>query len=442
MPTLSTSGTTAQQHQSVPGSQDKSHQGILHAKSKITSNTSSSNSAGVGGDSSLLMGLVHYGSESDDEGGGARPGTNVALKGGGKDGASNGSSNHAESDREETTATSHSLPGYPEQADDDLPKGWQQCMDKTGSVYFWNTESGETTWELPGRRGTTSAPDVTASPAPADTVPGKNWTATDATAVSTASRVGEGETSDATSDTASESNEEGVDDQLKEGRNHLSVSASRTATAPSSNTSTRVNAATLTRDESAKNRAGDTPDSGNKVVADEGENAGGAEDKPEADAPLPDGKHHVKPSDVERQDSAGEISSTTQESASGGGEVDDLLAGIEAELLSGGTGTTGASDTGDVDRDQSGDKTFSNDPAEEDGVSQGEDFTELRAISEVLQARAVEARADLGRWLSLVAANREGEAQGEGSKKRVLAIEMRAVLRARVSDWKEGESRR
>ena len=33
----------------------------------------------------------------------------------------------------------------------ELPPGWQQCLDPASSdVYFWNTLTGETSWERPG----------------------------------------------------------------------------------------------------------------------------------------------------------------------------------------------------------------------------------------------------------------------------------------------------
>ncbi|CAN0439326.1 unnamed protein product, partial [Hapterophycus canaliculatus] len=53
-----------------------------------------------------------------------------------------------------------------------LPTGWQQCMDNSGLVYFWNTKTGDTAWDPPeGTEIKRMAPSPTATAAAAAAAP-------------------------------------------------------------------------------------------------------------------------------------------------------------------------------------------------------------------------------------------------------------------------------
>ena len=359
-------------------------------------------SAGKEDDKNPLMGLLHYGSDSDDDE--APAGSHSTTK------STNISSALAYSG--DAPSSADPAPAGDVTVTYVLPTGWQQCMDNAGLVYFWNTESGETAWDPPEGTETRRIPATpAAAPAAAAAAPDAAAEGSTPPVAFDASNdgsaaVGEEQAgSDGTSDTASEAEEDRVDNTTAT----AVVVAEAGVSADTGGESGSTAPATST-DEHKASRQSRRPAAGDNLRKDD--RATAKKNAEEGKAPP-------------QQGGTG--------SAAG---VDDLLAGIEAELLSG---------------DGGGDGSGAADSRSETGAEGGEeevDFSPLRLVEPGLDKRAREAHAELTALLSSAAAvmtavgKKEGGAgptsAGGGDSAGRLGIELAAVLRSRLADWREG----
>lgn len=382
--------------------------------------------AGKEDDKNPLMGLLHYGSDSDD---GEAPAGSLPTKSstavssalsegaGGAAAAPASSSSNSNPAGEEATVT------YV------LPSGWQQCMDNAGLVYFWNTETGETAWDPPEgteiRRSPTATAAAAAAPADAAAaaeVTGPSEASADPSKTAAAAAIaGEGQAgSDATSDTASEAEEDRVEETK-------AAATAAAAAGVSGDNFGEPGEVPATSDEDETRRRSPRSAAGHShVVAEDGSATANQEDGDEADAPP-------QPS------TAAETNANAAALGGTAAGVDDLLAGIEAELLSGGGDGSGGGNDGDAGGGAA-DRTCE---TSAEGREE-EDFSPLRLVAPGLDTRALEAHADLTASLAAAAgAEKDGgagaAAAGEGDGMLRLGIELAAVLRSRLSDWREGK---
>lgn len=329
-----------------------------------------------------LMGLVHYGTDSEDEG----SSTIAVPDAAGPEATGDVTlvSNAARTERSITNAA-NSTDTPP------LPRGWERCVDKTGFVYFWNTETDETTWEAP------------MAAAPANTVGATQG-------VEEAPLADIQGASDATSDTASEPDDEEDDEGAI-----LNAAAVAPVHLPSASSSSPA---------ALKVGKADHHTSGNSVSVQ-------AHKKGREDG---EGGKTLAATDIKRGTSAeggkmasgGAASPVAAPAEAAAGGIDDLFAGIEAELLSG-SGGNGSDNAGNQHQ-----------------VTEV-DFSALnKVLPEGLEERAQKAHADLQSSLALMARAEKIDAADSvsrvmESKRAGSTLELRAVLRARLSDWQEGE---
>ncbi|CBJ28143.1 similar to Fe65 [Ectocarpus siliculosus] len=354
-----------------------------------------------------LMGLLHYGSDSEEE---EPPAQQPAS----------------------ASSVSTPDPSPAESVTYTLPTGWQQCMDNAGLVYFWNTETGDTSWDPPEgtERKVSKASSAVDTPSEAPPI------VPEAVADAASREAPAG--SDATSDTASEAEEDkavavavATED---EGASRASTNSSGVAAAAAA----AVSEVCVDTEEVEKGAV-----SGEQEVADSAipkRSPRSATDRPAAQdrRMAAVGEEQKGEEELPQQSkSTGTGSSDVPVAATAG--IDDLLAGIEAELLLG---------AGDGEGDLDGDKDeVKGSAVEENGdtraTGEEEDFAPLQEVAPGLDVRAQEAHAELAALLA-VAAEGKGEEAGlsvvEATDPSVrLGIELAAVLRARLSDWRQGE---
>ncbi|CAM9623018.1 unnamed protein product, partial [Scytosiphon promiscuus] len=300
-----------------------------------------------------------------------------------------------------------------------LPEGWQQCMDNAGLVYFWNTETGITAWDPPEgteirRLAPSPAAAATATAAAAAAAP--VGVSPKPSAASTPAAIGaaggsEQAGSDATSDTASEAEDDRAETigtaavEQEEGEEAGGDEKRRKST------SGTEKSAQFTRG----SRAGADLDGDGGAKA-EGGLSGSKGEVPQQEPAVVDG-------------AAGEGSALG---------IDELLADIEAELLCGGGERK---DVGNKDNLKSGGGGGGRDTTgSKRGGQKEEDFSPLRLLAPGLDARAQKAHAEVIAFLATAAAEK-GVGSGsisEGTGMEKLGIELSAVLRCRLSDWREG----
>ncbi|CAN0407413.1 unnamed protein product, partial [Ectocarpus sp. 12 AP-2014] len=355
-----------------------------------------------------LVGLLHYGSDSEEE---EPPAQQPAS----------------------ASSVSTPNPSPAESVTYTLPTGWQQCMDNAGLVYFWNTETGDTSWDPPEGTETKVSKASSAVDTPSEAPP----IVPEAVADAASGEAPAG--SDATSDTASEAEEDKAvalaGATVDEGASRASTDSSVVAAAAAPAVS-EVGVDTEEVEEGAV--------SGGQEAADRGATP---ERSPRSAADLPAAQDRRTAAMGEEQKGGEELPQQSKSTGPGSSNVpvaatagiDDLLAGIEAELLLGG---------GDGEGTIDGDKHEAKDSAvEENGdtraTGEEEDFALLREVAPGLDARAQEAHAELAALLA-VAAEGKGEEAGssvvEATDPSVRSgIELAAVLRARLSDWRQGK---
>ncbi|CAM9646348.1 unnamed protein product [Ectocarpus sp. 13 AM-2016] len=362
---------------------------------------------GETGGKNPLVGLLHYGSDSEEE---EPPAQQPAS----------------------ASSVSTPNPSPAESATYTLPTGWQQCMDNAGLVYFWNTETGDTSWDPPEGTETKVSKPSSAVDTPSEAPP----IVPEAVADAASGEAPSG--SDATSDTASEAEEDKavalagatVDEGAIRASTDTSVVAAAAAPAVSEVgvDTEEVEEGAVSCGQEAADR-GATPKRSPRSAADppaaqdRRTEAVGEEQKGEEELPQYRKSKGPGSSDVPVATTAG---------------IDDLLAGIEAELLLGG---------GDGEGTLDGDKDEAKDSAvEKNGDSRAtgeeEDFAALREVAPGLDARAQEAHAELAALLAM-AAEEKGEEAGSSAVEAThpsvrSGIELAAVLRARLSDWRQG----
>lgn len=355
------------------------------------------------GDKNPLMGLVYYGSESEEEG------TSAVVRSRSSSSVSKVETTKSAAAFESAAVVSSGSPVPTVAADThettvlELPNGWVKCMDNSGADYYWNTESDETTWEMPAgagyRRKGASVPAST----PISSSNDAGGTAEGAPTVAT---EGDRVASDGTSDTASDPGEDENED-VKMSTDSSSAISSLTAAATES---------------SSEGLAG------NEIIC-----PSGSDGKPGRAANTPSGLKSEQIVDAGTSGVENDAKLPDVDAAFSG--VDDLLAGIEAEMMSGtvggGSDTQGSDDTNNKAVDES-----------EDTKWPQEDFATLKTIESRLDERARQLHTELIECLAAAEKEEDGEVgrqAGVVDVKRKLALELSAVLRARLSDWREGE---
>lgn len=355
-----------------------------------------------------LMGLLHYGSDSEEE---EPPAQQPAS----------------------ASSVSTPDPSPAESVTYTLPTGWQQCMDNAGLVYFWNTETGDTSWDPPEGTETKVSKASSAVDTPSEAPP----IVPEAVADAASGEAPAG--SDATSDTASEAEEDKAvalaGATVDEGASRASTDSSGAAAAAAAAVS-EVGVDTEEVEEGAV--------SGGQEAADRGATP---KRSPRSAADPPAAQDRRTAAVGEEQKGGEELPQQSKSTGTGSSDVpvaatagiDDLLAGIEAELLLGGGDGEGNLD-GDIN-EAKGSAVEKNGDTRATGEE--EDFAPLREVAPGLDARAQEAHAELAALLA-VAAEGKGEEAGssvvEATDPSVkLGIELAAVLRARLSDWRQGK---
>ncbi|CAM9284061.1 unnamed protein product [Ectocarpus fasciculatus] len=368
-----------------------------------------------------LMGLLHYGSDSEEEEPPAQP----------------------------VSASSVSAPDPVPAAGVTykLPTGWQQCMDNAGLVYFWNTETGDTSWDPPEGTETKVSKATSAVDTPSEAPP----IIPEAVADAASAAGGEAQAgSDATSDTASEADEDkAAAAAAAPAAAAVDEGASRASTDFSGVTAAAVSEVGVDPEEEEEGAIGEDVSGGQEVapkrspprsatddpaVQDQRKTAVGDEQDRRTTAA---GEEQKGGEEVQQQSKpTGNTSSDVPVPATAG--IDDLLAGIEAELLLGGDDGEGNLDG---DKDEAKASTV-----EENGDARAtgdeEDFAPLREVAPGLDARAQEAHAELAELLAVAAEGKGGETGSsvEATNPSVkVGIELAAVLRARLSDWRQGK---
>lgn len=432
-----------------------------------------------------LMGLLHYGSDSEDEQAAGPPsasqkrdassGFTVNKRRQEADAAALGDVSTGESTSTTSSAVATSVGDTTigvsaSTATLDLPSGWQQCMDNAGLVYFWNTETGETTWDPPGiasntsrrldsstqedqetsvRVGPQAAEDDTSSTILA---PPSSSTPTnvdvDVAAVNGTGEMGNAG-SDATSDTASE-----PDDDDEVGEHSLTIND----TVGNMKISTEYTAAMMDLEDITSSETSTAGMDDGRGVEDKIDNDRNSDDhdaldglKTTENTPIDregladvetEEKGEVQESTTAMKNS-GTTSSTPEPLASTVAGVDDLFADIEAELLSGGGGVATADDSNSKNGPALAEEENAGlEQQQQHKVEEVEDFSPLLQIAPGLDTRARREHAELvGLLASLEKEEEIGRAglAGDGGAKFRLAVELGAVLRSRLSDWKEGK---
>lgn len=360
-----------------------------------------------------LMGLLHYGSDSDDD---ETPAGSHSSK---LNDTSSALAAHQGGAAAAAAALSSSDPAAGQRAVTYLlPAGWQQCMDNAGLVYFWNTATGETAWDPPVGTETRRSPATPPAAAAAIAAPAHALSegstlygasvhpSKDTTDAGEEAQAG----SDGTSDTASEAEEDR--DRVGEtgvSRDNAGEPGSKVPATPT--------------DEGKAPRRFRRSAVVERLARKGKDEDGGATAKK-------GGAHGQGKGETPPQQGTTEADANAEAPGGTAAGVDDLLAGIEAELLSGGDGG-GAADS----RDET---------SSEGGEGEEEDFSPLRLVEPGLDKRAREANSDLTASLAAEAAGAKkdggagaGGTSGDGGVGR-LGIELAAVLHARLSDWREG----
>lgn len=392
---------------------------------------------GGSGKNNPLVGLLSYASDSEDD----------------------------EETLEEAASTPSTAPKTGE-ASAELPAGWQQCMDSAGLVYFWNTETGETTWDNPGR--VTGVQEMKQTPAASVELAVITPTNTMETAASEAPSEGnpmgtltQGDiVSDATSDTASEPDEDQEDSPRVSPTVLIPPAVPAQQLMDIETTEHDVNAAGAGAGARGSHTVKDKTDSEggssrNSCSSANNLNLTSAEDEVSAKAATTKNDRlkddlaagddqRVKPQetaeDGEIQEEGNIPAGVATAAAVAPEGLDDLFAGIEAEILSGGGGDGKIGGNGDNER------------ADAIPILEEFDFSALAKMSDAgLEARAQKAYLNLQLLLSsalqkTAAGDGVDEAGGreadDENKRASIILEMRAVLQARLSDWQQGETGR
>lgn len=365
---------------------------------------------GETGDKNPLMGLVHYGSDSEEEEPPAQPASASSL---------------STPDPSPAAGVTYTLPA-----------GWQQCKDDAGLVYFWNTETGDTSWDPPEGTETMVSKATSAVDTPSEAPP----IVPEAVADAASTAGGEAQAgSDATSDTASEPEE---DKPVAAPETAVDEGASRASTHESGVTFAAVSKVGVEVEEVEEGAVSDGVCAG-REVADRGATPKRSPPRSTKDQAVAQDRRTTAVGEEEggeelprQSKSAGTTSSDAPVPATTG--IDDLLAGIEAELLLG-----GEDGDGNLDGDKDAAKGST---VEENGDARAmgdqEDFAPLRKVVPGLDTRAQEAHAELAALLAVAAQGKGGETGSsvEATNPLVrLGIELAAVLRARLSDWRQGK---
>lgn len=354
------------------------------------------------GDKSSWMGLVYYGSESEDEG-------TPAVVRNGSSSVSKVETTKSAVASESKSAVSSGSPVLTVAADAhettvlELPRGWVKCMDNSGADYYWNTESDETTWELPAgacyrRRGTFVPPSTSSSSA--------NDAGGTTGRAPTVETEGNQVSSDGTSDTASDPGDDETQDVGQSTDSSSAISSFAAAATESASKGLEENEIICQSGSDGKPTGAEKTPSGLKFEQSVDPSTSGVEN----DAKLPD-----------------------VDAAFSG--VDDLLAGIEAEMMLGTVGGGNESQGSDDANNKAIDKS-------EGTKRPQEDFAPLKAIEPRLDERAQQLHTELIECLAAVEKEDGGEVGRQAcgmDVKRKLALELSAVLRTRLSDWREGE---